>query len=173
MWAVGGMPQRVLVFAAIFGGVTVPSCAGSLMKRGNARQGFVTPATCEGLALLGRGAIGVPIWAARVVSIRQRWKVRRSAEKGRFIGLQASIDGHRQKKPTDRSIHFVLDNMRSTDDVSSIFRTADAAHCAEVVTCGSTQQPEAELGTTSFPTRHIDSTLLAVKTLKAQVNNPL
>jgi hypothetical protein len=70
-------------------------------------------------------------------------------------------------------IHFVLDNMRCSEEVGSIFRTADAAHCAEVVTCGCTQQPEAELGKTSFPTRHIDSTLVAIKTLKAQVPHPL
>ena len=72
-------------------------------------------------------------------------------------------------------MHVVLDNLRSAYNVGSIFRTADAAHCAEVVTCGFTPHPpHPKLSKTGFgavesvATRHFDSTLVAISTLQAQ-----
>ena len=65
-------------------------------------------------------------------------------------------------------IHLVLDNVRSAYNVGSLFRTADTAHVAEVVTCGFTPHPpHPKLAKTGFSalesvaTRHFDTTLAA------------
>ncbi|KAJ1494661.1 Alpha/beta knot methyltransferase, partial [Baffinella frigidus] len=52
----------------------------------------------------------------------------------------ADTAAERTARPT-HPVHVVLDNLRSAYNVGSIFRTADAAHCAEVVTCGFTPHP--------------------------------
>ncbi|KAL1521538.1 hypothetical protein AB1Y20_021197 [Prymnesium parvum] len=76
---------------------------------------------------------------------------------------------------TAHPIYIVLDNLRSAYNVGSIFRTADAAHCTEVITCGFTPHPpHPKLSKTGFgavesvPTRHFSSTLAAVAMLKSQ-----
>ena len=82
-------------------------------------------------------------------------------------------------RPAHR-IHLVLDNVRSAYNVGSLFRTADTAHVAEVVTCGFTPHnraghpPHPKLAKTGFsalesvPTRHFDTTLAAVAALRAE-----
>ena len=69
----------------------------------------------------------------------------------------------------------VLDNIRSVYNVGSIFRSAETARLKEIVTCGITAHPPHEkLSKTALssleyvPTRHFDSTLEAVKALKAE-----
>lgn len=81
--------------------------------------------------------------------------------------VSASLAPHR--------VHLVLDNVRSAYNVGSIFRTADTARCAEVVTCGFTPHPpNPKLAKTAFgaissvPSRHVESTLQAVRSLQAQ-----
>jgi len=71
-------------------------------------------------------------------------------------------------------IHLVLDRLRSAFNVGSIFRTAETARLAEVVTCGYTARPphpkldKTALGTTAYvPTRHFDSAAEAVRSLQA------
>ena len=66
------------------------------------------------------------------------------------------------------NLYLVLDNVRSAYNVGSIFRTADTANCAEVVTCGFTPHPpHPKLAKTAFgalssvPTDHVESTLHA------------
>lgn len=72
-------------------------------------------------------------------------------------------------------IHLVLDNVRSAYNVGSLFRTADTAHVAEVVTCGFTPHPpHPKLAKTGFSalesvaTRHFDTTLAAIAALRAE-----
>jgi tRNA G18 (ribose-2'-O)-methylase SpoU len=84
-------------------------------------------------------------------------------------------DAHTSVVHPPHRVHVVLDNLRSAYNVGSIFRTADAARCAEVVTCGFTPHPpHPKLSKTGFgavesvPSRHVDSTLVAVATLQAQ-----
>ena len=71
-------------------------------------------------------------------------------------------------------VHLVLDHLRSAFNVGSIFRTADTARLAEVVTCGYTAHPphpkldKTALGTLEYvPSRHFDTTLAAVDNLQA------
>jgi len=70
---------------------------------------------------------------------------------------------------------FVLDNVRSVYNVGSIFRTAETAGAAEVITCGITPHPPHEkLTKTGFSavervkTRHFGSTVEAVETLEKE-----
>ena len=84
--------------------------------------------------------------------------------------VQAMRDGARPSHP----LFLVLDNVRSAYNVGSIFRTADTAALAEVVTCGFTPHPpHPKLLKTAFgavdsvPTRHVESTLSAIRSLQA------
>ena len=69
----------------------------------------------------------------------------------------------------------MLDNVRSAENVGSIFRSADCGRCLEVVTCGFTPNPlsTAKLAKTAFGAeaavahRHFESTKAAVEELKA------
>lgn len=74
-----------------------------------------------------------------------------------------------------RPIHVVLDNLRSAFNVGSVFRLADAARAAEVVTCGYTAHPpnhkleQTSLGThLSVPWRHLNETSEAITELKSR-----
>jgi len=72
-------------------------------------------------------------------------------------------------------IHLVLDNVRSAYNVGSIFRTADTARLAEVITCGFTPHPpHPKLLKTGFdaisqvPHRHFESTRAAISALRSE-----
>jgi 23S rRNA (guanosine2251-2'-O)-methyltransferase len=72
-------------------------------------------------------------------------------------------------------IHLVLDNLRSAFNVGSIFRTADTARLARVITCGYTAHPphpkldKTALGTLSYvATEHVDITRDAVVALRQE-----
>eukprot|EP00315_Gephyrocapsa_oceanica_P028499 CAMPEP_0185465758 /NCGR_PEP_ID=MMETSP1365-20130426/96392_1 /TAXON_ID=38817 /ORGANISM="Gephyrocapsa oceanica, Strain RCC1303" /LENGTH=504 /DNA_ID=CAMNT_0028072495 /DNA_START=89 /DNA_END=1600 /DNA_ORIENTATION=- len=87
--------------------------------------------------------------------------------RGPEIARDQAVDAGRARQPAHR-VHLVLDNVRSAYNVGSIFRTADTARCAEVVTCGFTPHPpNPKLAKTAFgalesvPTRHAQSTLQA------------
>ena len=74
-----------------------------------------------------------------------------------------------------RPVHIVLDNLRSAFNVGSIFRLADAARAAEVITCGYTAHPphhkleQTSLGTTeSVPWRRFDDTASAIADLRSK-----
>ena len=75
----------------------------------------------------------------------------------------------------DHRIYFVLDNLRSVFNVGSIYRTAETAGAAQVVTCGITPHPPHEkLAKTGFSsidyvaTRHFSSTVEAVEQLEKE-----
>jgi tRNA G18 (ribose-2'-O)-methylase SpoU len=77
--------------------------------------------------------------------------------------------------PQRVAVTLVLDNVRSAYNVGSIFRTADTACLAEVVTCGFTPHPpHPKLHKTGFgaigsvPSRHFGSTLAALAALRAE-----
>ena len=70
-------------------------------------------------------------------------------------------------------LYLVLDNLRSAFNVGSIFRTADTARVAQVVTCGYTAHPphpkldKTALGTLAYvPTCHFAETTEAVADLQ-------
>lgn len=73
----------------------------------------------------------------------------------------------------------LLDNVRSAFNVGSLFRTADAAGCSLVVTTGITPHPggsgaeklsKSALGADRMvPSRHFDTTLQAIETLREEL----
>ena len=72
-------------------------------------------------------------------------------------------------------VHLVLDNLRSAFNVGSIFRTADTARIASILTCGYTAHPpharleKTALGTLDYvQSTHFDSALDAVADLKSR-----
>jgi 23S rRNA (guanosine2251-2'-O)-methyltransferase len=72
-----------------------------------------------------------------------------------------------------KSIYLILDNIRSRENVGSIFRTADAAGVAKIYLCGITPQPphskiaKASLGAENFvPYEYIRNTWRIVTKLK-------
>lgn len=72
-------------------------------------------------------------------------------------------------------LHLVLDNLRSAFNVGSVFRTADTARLAGVLTCGYTAHPphpkldKTALGVLPYvATRHFPTTLEAVTFLHGQ-----
>lgn len=86
----------------------------------------------------------------------------------------AAVDSSRTEAPP-HAVHFLLDNVRSAYNVGSIFRTADTARCASVITCGFTPHPpNPKLAKTAFGaiesvvTEHRESTLHAIRELQAK-----
>ena len=72
-------------------------------------------------------------------------------------------------------MHIVLDRLRSAWNVGSIFRVADTARAAEVVTCGYTAHPphkkleKTALGTARLvPSRHFETAAKAIAKLKEE-----
>ena len=72
-------------------------------------------------------------------------------------------------------LHLILDNLRSAFNVGSIFRTADTARVARILTCGYTAHPphpkleKTALGTLDYiHTDHFDTTVAAVESLRGQ-----
>lgn len=72
-------------------------------------------------------------------------------------------------------LYLVLDNLRSAFNVGSLFRTADTARLAGLLTCGYTAHPphpkldKTALGTLAYiPTTHFATTLEAVESLRAR-----
>ena len=80
-----------------------------------------------------------------------------------------------------RPLTLVLDNLRSAENVGSIFRTADCGRCLEILTCGLTPNPlsTAKLSKTAFgaetslTTRHFDTTRAALEYLKQRQNTTI
>jgi len=81
---------------------------------------------------------------------------------------KAMVNAHKPR----HNVTLVLDNLRSAENVGSIFRTADAARAC-IVTCGFTTTPpdrklqKTALGAiTSVPCTHYEGTLAAVRALR-------
>lgn len=77
--------------------------------------------------------------------------------------------------PLIHPVVFVLDNVRSASNVGSIFRTAETAGAAEVITCGITAHPPhpkllktAMQSVEVVPTRHFEDSMVAIQTLKSE-----
>jgi 23S rRNA (guanosine2251-2'-O)-methyltransferase len=73
------------------------------------------------------------------------------------------------------SVVFVLDNIRSAFNVGSIFRTAETAGMAEIITCGITAHPpHPKLRKTAFsaidvvPHRHFDDIIQCIESLRGE-----
>jgi tRNA G18 (ribose-2'-O)-methylase SpoU len=88
-------------------------------------------------------------------------------------GAAVAVDGASDRQRV--AVTLVLDNVRSAYNVGSIFRTADTACLAEVITCGFTPHPpHPKLEKTGFstmsavPTRHFGSTMAALSALRAE-----
>lgn len=81
----------------------------------------------------------------------------------------------RDSRRPRHNVTLVLDNLRSAENVGSIFRTADAARAAQIVTCGfTTTPPDRKLEKTalgaisSVPCSHYDATLHAIRDLRSR-----
>jgi 23S rRNA (guanosine2251-2'-O)-methyltransferase len=79
------------------------------------------------------------------------------------------------KSASKTPIAVILDEVRSALNVGSVFRTADAFACAEVILCGITATPpnreimKTALGSTeSVAWRHFSETEMALETLKKE-----
>jgi len=111
--------------------------------------------------------------AAHQIAFLQRHELARRDEHFRNTDLAAQ--GRKARGEAPHRIHVVLDNVRSAENVGSIFRSADCGRCLEVVTCGFTPNPlsTAKLAKTAFGAeaavahRHFESTKAAVEELKA------
>jgi len=110
--------------------------------------------------------------AAHQIGFLQRHEATRRADHVRNTDAAA-----RRRRALDERPHpvtLILDNVRSAENVGSLFRTADCARCAELVTCGFTPHPLATAkiaktaagAETAVAHRHFDSTLDAVAALK-------
>ena len=100
------------------------------------------------------------------------------AEWVRHTDAVAAVDGSDSQGKERFPLMIVLDNVRSAFNVGSIFRTADACACAEIITTGITPHPNgsgAEKLTKSalgadrvVPSRHFATTLEAVQYLREE-----
>ena len=89
----------------------------------------------------------------------------------RTLDTPLSIEDY-QRLPL-HPLHLVLDNLRSAFNVGSVFRTADAARLASVITCGYTAHPphpkldKTALGVLPYvATEHFAETVEAVAALR-------
>jgi len=101
-------------------------------------------------------------------------------EEGFEVGFEVRAHGSALDWEAFRALprspaHLVLDRLRSAWNVGAVFRLADAARAAEVVTCGYTAHPPHEKLTKTalgaercVPTRHFATTVEAVKTLQSE-----
>ncbi|KAJ8614619.1 hypothetical protein CTAYLR_008991 [Chrysophaeum taylorii] len=114
--------------------------------------------------------------AAHQIAFLQRHELAR-----RETHLRNTDDAARRRATAGLEPHdivLVLDNVRSAENVGSVFRTADAARCRELVTCGFTPNPlsTSKISKTAFgaetavPSRHFDSTLEAVRYAKRDLD---
>jgi tRNA G18 (ribose-2'-O)-methylase SpoU len=85
----------------------------------------------------------------------------------------SSLTLKQYKRLRKNRIYLILDNLRSAFNVGAIFRTADTARLAQIITCGYTAHPphlkleKTALGTTSIiNTAHFKDVNEAVKSLK-------
>ena len=92
-----------------------------------------------------------------------------------YRNTDAPVEEQTFARPTVHPVHVVLDNVRSAYNVGSIFRSADTAAVAEVITCGFTPHPpHPKLAKTGFgavdhvPTRHFESTQAALHALRSE-----
>lgn len=76
---------------------------------------------------------------------------------------------------TDSKIYLILDNLRSMENVGSIFRTADAAGVKKIYLCGTTPKPprkeidKAALGAVDFvPWEYRESAVDLIQELKSK-----
>ena len=87
--------------------------------------------------------------AAHQIAFLQRHELARRDEHFRNTDLAAQ--GRKARGEAPHRIHVVLDNVRSAENVGSIFRSADCGRCLEVVTCGSGQHKRAKFPTSKAP----------------------
>jgi len=99
----------------------------------------------------------------------------RTPGEGEEAGAGEGDGGVRLARPTVHPVALVLDNVRSAFNVGSMFRSAETAGAAEVVTCGITAHPpHPKLRKTALsavevvPSRHFDDVVQAIATLRAE-----
>jgi tRNA G18 (ribose-2'-O)-methylase SpoU len=100
-----------------------------------------------------------------------------------YIDSETDQSQNLEKRNRTFPVILLLDNLRSANNVGSIFRTADACGCTEVITTGITPHPrgsgcqkisKTSLGAdTLVPTRHFHTTQQAIQSLRADVNNSI
>ena len=147
-------------------GVDADSIEGGPPKK--AFQTYVRPRAKD-------NAVGqTPENAAHQIAFLQRHELARRATHLRNTDLAAQA--RRAAGLTPHPVHVVLDNVRSAENVGSIYRSADCGRVEAVITCGFTPNPlsTSKLAKTAFGaesavgTRHYDNTGDALRALKEQ-----
>ena len=145
-------------------GVDADSIEGGPPKK--AFQTYVRPRAKD-------NAVGqTPENAAHQIAFLQRHELARRATHLRNTDLAAQA--RRAAGLTPHPVHVVLDNVRSAENVGSIYRSADCGRVEAVITCGFTPNPlsTSKLAKTAFGaesavgTRHYDNTGDALRALK-------
>ena len=145
-------------------GVDADSIEGGPPKK--AFQTYVRPRAKD-------NAVGqTPENAAHQIAFLQRHELARRATHLRNTDLAAQA--RRAAGLTPHPVHIVLDNVRSAENVGSIYRSADCGRVENVITCGFTPNPlsTSKLAKTAFGaesavgTRHYDNTGDALRALK-------
>jgi tRNA G18 (ribose-2'-O)-methylase SpoU len=120
-------------------------------------------------------AVGqTPQNAAHQIAFLQRHELARRATHLRNTDLAAQA--RRAAGLAPHPLFVVLDNVRSAENVGSIYRSADCGRAAEVITCGFTPNPlsTSKLAKTAFGAEsavkgsHYESTAEALKALRAR-----
>ena len=145
-------------------GVDADSIEGGPPKK--AFQTYVRPRAKD-------NAVGqTPENAAHQIAFLQRHELARRATHLRNTDLAAQA--RRAAGLTPHPVHVVLDNVRSAENVGSIYRSADCGRVEAVITCGFTPNPlsTSKLAKTAFgaesavSTQHYDNTGDALRALK-------
>ena len=145
-------------------GVDADSIEGGPPKK--AFQTYVRPRAKD-------NAVGqTPENAAHQIAFLQRHELARRATHLRNTDLAAQA--RRAAGLTPHPVHIVLDNVRSAENVGSIYRSADCGRVENVITCGFTPNPlsTSKLAKTAFgaesavSTQHYDNTGDALRALK-------
>lgn len=114
---------------------------------------------------------------ARQIEHLAKWHRSREAQWVRHKDVEEGSETN-EKPRKSFPLVLVLDNLRSSHNVGSLFRTADASGCHEVITCGITPHPggggadkvaKAALGAErTVPTRHFATAAEAVGALRRE-----
>lgn len=133
-------------------------------------RSFVQPKTAD-----ANNSVDVAVLAARCARQIDFLIKRHKSHEAEWVRHTDAAEEERQTFP----LIILLDNVRSAFNVGSLFRTADACGCSQVITTGITPHPNgsgAEKLTKSalgadrmVPSRHFDTTLQAVETLRAEL----
>jgi len=133
-------------------------------------RSFVQPKDTD-----ANSSVNVSVLAARCARQIDFLIKRHKSHEAAWVRHSDTAEGERQMFP----LIVLLDNVRSAFNVGSLFRTADASGCSQVITTGITPHPggsgaekltKSALGADRMvSSRHFDTTLQAIETLREEL----